>query len=118
MEEKNILKEEELTEIVFDLGAQRKGELSEFLNRMAMFGGWIKYLLKQMFGGSSNVPVSIKGNRSEIESFSKVMAKEKDYISLASKHGLDNPHTYKSKAKLQRAVNHFERQTGIKWPLR
>ena len=120
MDEKDILKEEELTEIVLDLGAQRKEELSEFFNRLSMFGGWIKWMLKQMFGSTpaSRIPVKIKGNRSEIESFSKAMAKEKDFISLAARYGLSDPRTYKSKAKLQSAVNNFERQTGIKWPLR
>ena len=117
MEEKSILKEEELTEIVIDLGSHRRGELSEIFNRLSMFGGWIKYILKQMFGSSGSIPVRVKGNRSEIESFSKAMAKEKDYISLASRYGLDDPRTYKSKFKLQQATNSFERQTGIKWPL-
>ena len=118
MEEQPILKEEELTESVIELSAHRRGEVNEIFNRLSMFGGWVKYLLKQMFGSQAAVPVRIKGNRSEVESFAKTMAKEKDYISLASRYGLNDPRTYKSKSKLEQAAKNFERQTGIKWPLR
>ncbi len=117
MEEKPILKEEELNEIVIDLSAHRRGEVNEIFNRLSMFGGWIKYLLKQMFGSGSAIPVRIKGNRSEVESFARAMAKEKDYIALASRYGLDDARTYKSRSKLDQATKNFERQTGIKWPL-
>jgi hypothetical protein len=38
-----------------------------------------------------------------------------DYI---KKYGLDDPMTYKQKAKLDVAIKRFEREAGINWPIR
>ena len=80
-----------------------------------MFGGWVKWLLGKMFSGGST-PGTVKGSRSEVESFARAMASEKGYIETAKRYGLDHPATYKSKARLSSATSGFEKATGIKWP--
>ena len=80
-----------------------------------MFGHQIKTILHKMFGGSS-IPVSVSGRPREVASFANAIGKEKKYISAAKKYGLNDPKTFKDKAKLKKATNAFERATGIKWP--
>ena len=106
---------EDLAPIVIDLGVARRGELDESF--LTMFGGAIKMIMSRMFGGSA-VPVKIKGNKSEINSFAKAMDREKKYMKTAAKYGLNNPRTYKDKFKLRKSVSSFERKTGIKWPFK
>ena len=104
-----------LVPIVLDLGSSRRGELDEsFLH---MFGSAIKAIMGRMFGGST-VPVKIKGTRSEVDSFTKVLHSEKKYLSNWQDLGLDNPATYKSKFKLDTAIKQFERKTGITYPFK
>ena len=97
------LKEEKLVEIVIDLNEIKKNRLDESF--LAMFAG-------------SSVPVSVSGKPREVASFADAIGKEKKYIDAAKKHGLDDPRTFKDKAKLKKATNAFERVTGIKWPFK
>jgi len=107
--------ESDLVPIVLDLGSSRRGELDEsFLH---MFGSAIQAIMGRMFGGSA-VPVKVKGTKSEIDSFAKVLQREKKYLQTWSDLGLDNPATYKSKFKLDTAIKQFERKTGIKYPIK
>lgn len=101
--------------IVIDLGSHRRGELNEGI--LGMMGAWISDILGAMFQGTS-LPVTIRGTRSEIDSFTRTLSREKRYLEMFSKYGLDNPRTYKSKANLDKAVSQFERSTGIKWPFK
>jgi hypothetical protein len=78
---------------VLDLTQFRGKQLNE--NILHVFAAWIEYLLSKMFKGR-RVPVRVKGN----------------------KYGLDDPMTYKQKAKLQVAINRFEREAGINWPIK
>ena len=107
--------EDKLSEVVIDLSVNRTGTLDE--SWLGWFGGVIKTVLGRMFKGSgSSIPVRVKGNRSEVESFASALNGEKKYIDVATKYGLTDPRTYKSKYQLEKAVNSFERTTGIKWP--
>jgi hypothetical protein len=108
--------EERNREMVIDLGAGRRGELNELFLRA--FGKTVQYMLGAMFGGQSAIPVKIRGNRSEIDSFAQAMGKEKRYMKSAAKYGLDNPKTYKDKYALRKATANFERKTGIQWPFK
>jgi len=107
------LKEEEITPIVIDLTNGDK--LDESWLRMMGFG--IKAILNRMFGGSS-VPVSLKGNKSDIKSFTTAIGKEKRYMDSLKRYGLDNPKTFKNKSKLDKATSAFTRKTGLKWPFK
>jgi hypothetical protein len=82
---------------------------------LGMFGSWVKWILRRMFKGS-DIPVRVRGNRSEVESFAKAISGEKRYIDVANKYGLTDARTYKSKYQLEKSINQFERTTGITWP--
>ena len=82
---------------------------------LAMFGGWVKYILKAMFG-DINIPVNVTGNRREVEAFAKTLAGEKNYIDAVTRYGLNNKNTYNSKYALDKAIHGFEGETGLKWP--
>jgi len=113
--EKEALTEEKLLEVIIDFSEikRKKQHLDESF--LVMFGGWVKWLLGKMFSGGS-IPGTVKGSRSEVESFARAMASEKGYIETAKRYGLDHPATYKSKARLSSATSGFEKATGIKWP--
>mgnify|MGYP001274776423 CR=1 FL=1 len=108
--------EERNREMVIDLGANRRGELNEIFLRM--FGRATQWLMKAMFGDDAAIPVRVKGNKKEIESFSRALGKEKKYMKSAAKYGLNNPKTYKNKYELRKATANFERTTGLKWPFK
>ena len=100
---------------VINLNVKKSGQLNESF--LAMFGGWIERILKSMFGDIS-IPVSVRGNQREVESFARALGGEKSYIESARHYGLDHPTTYKSRAKLDNAVKGFEKDTGLKWPFK
>jgi len=109
------LTENQLEEVVFDLGAARKGQLNE--NILHVFAAWIQYLLSKMFKGRK-VPVKVRGNRIEISAFTDALVNEKRYMNYIKKYGLDDPMTYKQKGKLDLAIRNFEREAKINWPIR
>ena len=39
-------------------------------------------------------------------------------MTSAKKFGLDDPRTYKSKTKLDKAIKDFEKTTGLVWPFK
>tara|TARA_R110002110_G_scaffold5437_2_gene28169 strand:- start:37160 stop:38440 length:1281 start_codon:yes stop_codon:yes gene_type:complete len=84
---------------------------------LQMFGGWLQYIMKAMFG-NLNIPVNITGKRSEVDALVGALSKERSYIDTISKYSLDDERTYKSKSKLDRAVKSFESETGLKWPFK
>jgi hypothetical protein len=46
------------------------------------------------------------------------LVNEKKYLDFIKKYGLDDPMTYKQKAKLQLAIKRFETEAGINWPIK
>lgn len=110
-----MLTENELSEVVFDLGASRKGEINE--NILHVFAAWIQYLLSKMFKGR-RIPVKVKGTRIEVQRFTDSLVNEKRYMNYIKKYGLDNPMTYGQKSKLDIAIKRFERESGIAWPIK
>lgn len=80
-----------------------------------MFGSWVEYALTRMMKGL-NPNLTVKGNRTQVESFGKALASEKKYLETFVEYGLNDPRTYRSKAYLENAVKKFERKTGLKWP--
>ena len=113
--ETKALQEGMLRSITIDFSEIRRKQKHLDESFLVMFGGWVKWLLGKMFDGGS-IPGTIKGSRSEVESFARAMGSEKRYIETAKRYGLDHPTTYKSKAKLSSATKGFEKETGIKWP--
>lgn len=114
----------DVKEVVIDFDEIRNGkkdlneeQLNEFIfSHTAQMGGAIKILLGMMgFGNNFGVPVKIKGNQSEVRSFTRALNSERRYMDAVKKYGLDNPNTYKSKYRLDKAVQGFEKTTGLKW---
>jgi len=92
-------------------------QLNEFLfSKTFAIGGAAKVLLGMMgFGDNFGVPVKIKGSRREVNSFTRALKGERRYMDSVKQFGLDDPYTYKSKIRLDKAVRGFERTTGLKW---
>tara|TARA_R100000664_G_scaffold3397_1_gene7692 strand:+ start:9170 stop:9517 length:348 start_codon:yes stop_codon:yes gene_type:complete len=113
-----MINEEKLEPIVIDFAEIRNSELNESF--LAAFGNWVKLITKRMFDNPGiSVPsggVSVRGTPTEVKSFARALGNEKKYIEVAKRHGLDDPRTISNKAKLKKAINAFERETGIKWP--
>ena len=80
-------------------------------------GARLRLILNALFTGEF-FPVSVRGSRSQIDSFTKALAGEKRYMSSLTQYGLNNPKTLKDKFKLNRAVKGFERDTGLIWPFK
>ena len=110
-----MLTEDQLKDMVFDLGAVRKGELNE--NILHVFAAWIEYLLSKMYKGR-RIPVKVRGNRIEVQRFTDALVNEKRYMDYIKKYGLDDPLTYKQKSKLDVAIKRFEREAKINWPIK
>jgi hypothetical protein len=110
-----MLNEDEIKDMVFDLGSARRGTLNE--NMLHVFAAWIQYLLSKMYKGR-RIPVRVRGNKIEVERFTDALVNEKRYMDYIKKYGLDNPMTYGQKAKLDVAIKRFEREAKINWPIR
>ena len=113
--ETGTLTEGQLIGITIDFSEIRRKQKHLDESFLVMFGSWVQWLLGKMFDGGS-IPGTIKGSKSEVESFARAMGSEKRYIETAKRYGLDHPTTYKNKAKLSSATKSFEKATGIKWP--
>ena len=110
-----MLTEDQLEEMVFDLGAARKGQLNE--NILHVFAAWIEYLLAKRYKGR-RIPVKVRGNRIEVQRFTDALVNEKRYMDYIKKYGLDDPMTYKQKTKLNIAIRRFEKEAKINWPIK
>ena len=106
---------DEQVPLVVELGMAREGKLNE--SWLHMFGGWVETILGKMFGMNS-IPVTIKGTRSQVDSFAKTISGEKRYIDAWRQYGLDDARTHGSKAQLDNAIRGFESKTGIKYPFK
>lgn len=84
---------------------------------LVMMGAQLRLVLNALFTGEF-FPVTVRGTRSQVRSFTEALAGEKRYLSSFAQHGLNNPKTLKDKFKLNRAVKSFERDTGLVWPFK
>ena len=105
--------------VEIDLEEMKNNE--DMLNEsfLRMYGTVVELILKQMFGlPVFNSSSSIRGKPGDVKAFARAVGNEKKYIETAKQYGLDNPHTYKQKDRLKKAVDAFELKTGIKWPFK
>lgn len=107
--------DKDLSTVVVDLGANRRGTLNESV--LSIFAAWVQYLLEKMFMGSK-IPVKVRGNRLEVMRFTDTLVAEKRFMTAIKKYGLDSPLTFKNRAKLEKSIRLFEKETGMKWPVR
>tara|TARA_Y100000592_G_C5459622_1_gene313255 strand:+ start:654 stop:998 length:345 start_codon:yes stop_codon:yes gene_type:complete len=114
------MNEQELTPMIIDLGMARKGEITE--GQQDQLEAGIKMIMKMMLGASQMGirfrPITLRGTRNELSTFAKALGREKRYIQAYNKFGLDDPRTYKSKFRLNKAIRDFRRATGLRWPFK
>jgi len=90
--------------------------LSERVRIYNKFAGEIEGLLLSLYQAGVDVPINITGTTTQIDSFSKALAREKRYMDSYLNHGLNDARTLNSRHKLADAVKKFENETGIRWP--
>lgn len=112
-EEKIDMQNENVEPFVVNLN-EYKNKLDEGI--LSAFGSVVQTILNRMFGQGDDIPIKIKGTKSEIESFAKVLNSEKKYIDAWHRFGLDDPRVHQNKYVLDAAIIKFENETGIKWP--
>jgi len=84
------------------------------------FGAKVKQALYYMFApsGISFSQFYLKGSPGDIQAFTAVLASEKRYMDSYLQNGLNDPKVLNNRYALDRAVQKFERETGVKWPLK
>tara|TARA_R110002020_G_scaffold217811_1_gene425611 strand:+ start:1714 stop:2073 length:360 start_codon:yes stop_codon:yes gene_type:complete len=114
----------DIEEVVIDFNEMKQKmselneeQLNEFLfSQTAALGASVKILLGMMgFGQDFSIPIKVKGSSQDVNSFTRALKGERRYMDAVKKYGLDDPKTYKSKMKLDKAIQGFEKTTGIKW---
>jgi hypothetical protein len=119
---------DELAPIKIDLNIKKKNKLDESF--LSSFGSLAKMLLGYIFGDTT-VPVKVKeacpdpgaaprvkisGTPAQVAAFTEALGNEKEYMLAYMEHGLSDPKTLATRHSLNRAVEEFEKQTGIRWP--
>ena len=82
------------------------------------FANQVRKMMLDLYFGGIDIPLRLMGSTSQVESFMKALGSEKRYMDSYMKNGLDNPKTMKSKYSLNRAVESFEKETGLRWPFK
>lgn len=90
------------------------------LNEMVYnkFAGQVQRMLLDLYFGGFDVPLQIMGSTSQVDSFMRALRSEKRYMDSYIKNGLNDPKTMKSKFSLSKAVQKFEKETGLRWPFK
>jgi len=119
---------EEILPTKINLNIKKENKLDESF--LSTFGTLTKWLLGYIFGdaampvkvkegleGDDNAPrVKISGTPAQVGAFTEALGSEKEYMLAYMEHGLNDPKTLSSRHSLNRAVEEFEKQTGIRWP--
>ena len=82
------------------------------------FANQVRSALLDLWAMGFDVPLQVRGTSSQIDSFMKTLGSEKRYMDSYMKHGLNDPKTMDSKYTLGRAVERFEKETGLRWPFK
>lgn len=110
-----IIEQQDIIPIILDLKALQKKKLDESFLRA--FGSTIETIIGRMFG-LNKTPIRIKGTKTDIEAFTKVLNSEKKYIEAWKYYGLDDPRVLSNKSTLENAIKVFEKATGIIYPFK
>ena len=109
------MKNDELVPIEIDLEKVKENQLNESF--LASFGAQIESMLRVMMG-QSPIPYKVSGNSADLAALASVLGREKRYMNSYLKHGLNDPRVVKDRYRLEKAVYKFEKDTGIKWPMK
>ena len=94
-----------------------KGQLSERV--YSKFAGQVRgALLDLYFAGILDSPIRLSGNSAQIDSFMKTLNAEKGYMDSYIRNGLNDSSTLSSRTDLMRAIEKFEKDTGLRWPFK
>ena len=98
---------------------------------LSTFAGLTKMLLSYIMGDTA-IPVKVKENQrsgtdpqvkisgtpAQVDAFTSALRGEKDYMITYMEHGVSDEKTLNSRHKLNRAVEAFEVETGLRWPFK
>ena len=76
----------DLVPLVVDLNELKSNKLNEVFLRI--FGEYIKKILGRTFGGPE-IPVTVRGKRSDVAALAQLLAQERRYMESYLKYGLD-----------------------------
>ena len=91
------------------------------LNEVYLYNDFSKKVREMLLGliySGINVPISVVGSSSQVDSFFEALNGEKKYMQSYVKNGLNDSRTLQSKHALDKSVKSFERETGLKWPFK
>jgi|TARA_R110002020_G_scaffold96463_4_gene230986 hypothetical protein len=111
-----------MEKMVIDLNAALDSEsLEERRGRgrtITSFAANVQSMLTDLVLAGFDTPVSIRGTQRQIDAFFKALKGEKRFMDSYMKHGLGDSRTMQSQHKLNRSVEAFESETGLKWPFK
>ena len=109
-----------LNSFEINLSDLKKNVLNE--SYVAQFAAQVKYLLWHLSAPSYFQPptskIKITGSKKDVNELMKLLGKEKRYMDAYLAHGLGDPNVQSNKYALQRAVQGFELETGLTWPIK
>ena len=119
-----------LIDVKIDLHSLKSNKLNESF--VAQFAADVKYVLGHILAKplipsvydiretteEEKPKVIIKGAKADLKAFADVIEKEKDYALNYLEFGLGDPKVADSKIELENSIHGFEKETGLKWPLR
>tara|TARA_Y100001963_G_scaffold144484_1_gene216659 strand:- start:374 stop:712 length:339 start_codon:yes stop_codon:yes gene_type:complete len=109
------LNEDKISEVTIDFSKIRDKRIDE--SYLTQLGTVVGYALEKMFAGAGTL-LNVRGTNAEIGAFLTALTAEKNYLQKFMQYGLGDKKTYESRYKLDSAVKNFERETGLKWPMK
>jgi|10_taG_2_1085330.scaffolds.fasta_scaffold00738_5 hypothetical protein len=82
------------------------------------FAANVQSMLTDLVLAGFDTPVNIRGTQRQIDAFFKALKGEKRFMDSYMKHGLGDSRTMQTQHKLNRSVEAFETETGLKWPFK
>jgi hypothetical protein len=113
---KKINEDKICSDLFIDLSKLKQNRLDE--SYLTALGTAVEYSLAKMFAGSAGNLLRLRGTSSEIGAFLAALTAEKKYLEKFISHGLADQRTYDSRYRLEDAIRKFERETGLKWPVK
>jgi len=94
--------------------------MPEMLNETvySQFAGQVQALMWQLYDAGMDIPMSLIGRPTQVNSFMRALEKEKRYLDSYIDNGLTDDRTLMNKHNLMDAVKKFEQETGLRWPFK
>lgn len=82
------------------------------------FSQKVNSLLLGLSYAGIDLPVRIRGSQNQVDSFFQALKNEKKYMDSYVNNGLNDSRTLGIRHRLMRAVEKFEKETGLRWPFK